>query len=164
MAVVRHRRRRPTDAPQSRSFRSDIEGWRDHAKHLFIWDYVTNFSFYLLPFPNYRIWQDNVKFFVDNQTIGLFEQGDYQTTTGDFVQLRAWVMAKLLWNPDACQKTLMEDFIAGYYAPDLVPLYMEYFDLLADAAEETGREIGIYYHDTRALDRSRHLQQSGRDS
>lgn len=141
--------RRPTDAPQNRSFRSDIEGWRDHAKHLFIWDYVTNFSFYLLPFPNYRIWQDNVKFFVDNQTIGLFEQGDYQTTTGDFVQLRAWVMAKLLWNPDACQKTLMEDFIAGYYAPDLVPLYMEYFDLLADAAEETGREIGIYYHDTK---------------
>ncbi|MBQ3389391.1 MAG: DUF4838 domain-containing protein [Thermoguttaceae bacterium] len=140
--------RRPTDAPQNRPFRDDIEEWNRHAEHLFIWDYVTDFAQYLIPLPNYRILQDNVKFFVDHCTIGLFEQGDYQTTTGDFVQLRAWLLAKLLWNPDACQKALIEDFIAGYYAPDLVPIYLEYFDLLCDAAEKTGDEIGIYLPDT----------------
>ena len=136
--------RRPAVEEQNLSFQADIEEWNKHAEHLFIWDYMTDFSAYLLPFPNYRIWADNIRFFTEHRTLGLFEQGDYQAATGDFVQLRAWVVAKLLWNPELSQRELMEEFIAGYYAPELVPLYMEYFDLLADAYEKTGMGLDIY--------------------
>ncbi len=141
-------RRRPADEPQNRSFRDDMIKWSEHAAHIFVWDYVTNFSQYLIPFPNYRVMQDNVRFFVRHHTLGLFEQGDYQTTTGDFVQMRAWILAKLLWNPDTPLSSLCEEFLSGYYAPELTPLYLEYFELLSDAAESTGEVIGIYRQNT----------------
>ena len=142
--------RRPAPEPENRSFRDDMEKWNEHADRIFIWDYVTNFSQYIIPFPNYRILSDNVRFFVNHNTIGLFEQGNYQGATGDFVQMRAWVMAKLLWNPGANQKALMEEFLSGYYAPELTPLYMRYFDLLCDASEKSGSELGIFQSDTSA--------------
>lgn len=136
--------RRPIVEDQNAKFRSDMEGWSRMADHLFVWDYMTDFALYLLPFPNYRVWADNIRFFIDHHTIGLFEQGDYQAATGDFVQLRAWVVAKLLWNPDLDQRELMKEFIQGYYAPELVPVYFAYFDLLADRFEKTGDHLGIF--------------------
>ena len=139
--------RRPAPEPENRSFREDMEKWNEHADRIFIWDYVTDFSQYIIPFPNYRILSDNVRFFVNHNTIGLFEQGNYQGEIGEFVQMRAWVLAKLLWNPGLNQKTLMEDFLSGYYAPELTPLYMRYFDLLCDASEKSGKELRIFERD-----------------
>ena len=128
---------------QNKSLAEDIRGWREKAPNLFIWDYVTDFANYLIPFPNYRVLKDNIKFFVDHNAIGMFEQGAYQVPTGDFVQLFSWVIAKLLWDPSQDQRALMEEFIAGYYAPELVPIYMEYFDTLSDACEKSGVHLGI---------------------
>ena len=136
------------DGKQNASFKADMEGWSKMAPNIFIWDYVTDFALYLLPFPNYRVWKDNINFFIDNNTIGLFEQGDYHLNTGDFVQLRGWVIAKLLWNPSLDQRALMEEFIAGYYAPELVPIYMNYFDTLSDACEKSGIHLGIFKRST----------------
>ncbi len=129
---------------KNKSFAEDIRGWCEKAPNLFIWDYVTNFTNYLLPFPNYRVLKDNINFFIDHNTIGMFEQGNYHLPTGDFVQLISWVIAKLLWDPSQDQRSLMEEFIAGYYAPELVPVYMEYFDTLSDACEKSGIHLGIF--------------------
>ena len=129
---------------RNESIRSDFEGWSRMADRLFVWDYCTNFSLYLLPFPNWRVLGDNIRFFAEHNAAGIFEQGDNGTPTGDFVQLRAWVIAKLLWNPDLDQRELMKEFIAGYYAPELVPIFLDYFDLLCDRFESTGEGLGIY--------------------
>lgn len=40
--------------PQNRTFVEDMNGWAAIAPHIYIWDYVVNFSHYLLPFPNFR--------------------------------------------------------------------------------------------------------------
>ena len=129
---------------QNQPFAEDLRGWYEKAPNIFIWDYVTNFTNYLLPFPNYRVIKDNINFFVDHNTIGMLEQGNYNLPTGDFVQMISWVIAKLLWDPSQDQRSLMEEFIAGYYAPQLVPVYMEYFDTLSDACEKSGVHLGIY--------------------
>lgn len=133
---------------QNASFKEDMQGWSRMAPNIFIWDYMTDFALYLLPFPNYRVWKDNINFFIDHNTIGLFEQGDYHLPTGDFVQLRGWTVAKLLWDPSLDQRALMEEFIAGYYAPELVPIYMAYFDTLSDACEKSGIHLGIFKRST----------------
>ncbi len=129
---------------QNKAFHDDMVGWSEKASNIFVWDYATDFKLYLLPFPNYRVVKDNIKFYVDHNVRGLFEQGDYHEPTGDFVQMRGWVVAKLLWNPEADQRALMEEFIAGYYAPQLVPVYMAYFDTLSDACEQSGIHLGIF--------------------
>ena len=134
----------PLASEQNKAFREDVEGWSKIADKLFVWDYVTDFALYLLPFPNYRVLDPNIDFYVDHNVVGLFEQGDYQAETGDFVQLRAWVIAKLLWNPSLDPKKLVDEFVAGYYAPELVPIYGRYFDVLSDAVEKSNVYLGIY--------------------
>ena len=40
----------PLDGEQNQEFAADMEGWSKLAKHLFIWDYTTNYNDYLLTF------------------------------------------------------------------------------------------------------------------
>ena len=54
----------PLDGPQNRKFAADMEGWSKLAKHLFVWDYTTNYNDYLGPHPNLRVLAPNVRYFV----------------------------------------------------------------------------------------------------
>lgn len=54
----------PLDGPQNQKFAADMEGWSKLAKHLFIWDYTTNYNDYLGPHPNLRVLVPNVRYFV----------------------------------------------------------------------------------------------------
>jgi hypothetical protein len=121
---------------QNETFRSDIEGWSKVANQLYIWDYVTNFNHYLVPHPNLRVLGPNIRFFVDHNTIGLFEQGDSQSGIGDFVRMRAWVLSHLMWDHEQDADALVDEFLAGYYGPAALEL-KAYLDTLCDAAEES---------------------------
>jgi hypothetical protein len=112
---------------QNRKFVEDIKGWSGMAKQLFIWDYTTNFRTYTGPFPNVLALRGNAQFFRNNQVVGLFEQGAYQGRHGDFAELKAWLLAKWLWNPDLPAEPLLKDFFQGYYGA-AAPLVRQYFD------------------------------------
>ena len=132
------------DGEQNHTLKEDMEGWSKIAKNLFVWDYVTNFTFYLLPHPNYYVLKPNINFFVDHHTIGLFEQGDNHSEAGDFTELRNWVISKLLWNPEQDFDALKDEFVAGYYGPDFVPIFDKYFKIMRREVEQSGRYLGIY--------------------
>ena len=117
------------EEPQNRAFRDDIVGWSKIAPQLFVWDYVTNFSNYLLPHPNYRSLAPNIRFFVNHNTIGMFEQGDCGSSIGDFVRLRAWLITHLMWNPDLDEKSLTKEFMQGYYGA-AAPHLLAYRDVI----------------------------------
>ncbi len=123
----------PLEAPQNDAFRKDIEAWCEVAPQLFVWDYVTNFSNYILPHPNLRVLAPNVRFFVDHKVVGLFEQGDYGSNVGDFVQMRAWLLARLMWNPEQDAQKLIREFVEGYYGP-AAPHLLQYLELREEAA------------------------------
>ncbi|MDO4574995.1 MAG: DUF4838 domain-containing protein [Planctomycetia bacterium] len=131
----------------NRSLKDDIEGWSQIAPQLFVWDYVTNFSHYLIPHPNMRVLPENIRFFVKNKTIGLFEQGDNFTTVGDFVDARAWVIAHLMWNPDADADALWKEFFDRFYGP-AGPALQEYLKILHDAAEKTDYNLRCFLQNT----------------
>ncbi|OQB38719.1 MAG: hypothetical protein BWY09_01259 [Candidatus Hydrogenedentes bacterium ADurb.Bin179] len=133
--------------PQNKPFRLDIDAWSAVAPHLYIWDYVTNFCQYLLPHPNLRVLAPNIRFFVDRNAIGLFEQGDAGCACGDFVALRAWVLAHLMWNPSRDPNALVSEFLQGYYGPAAEPL-QEYLDLVHTAIEKSGAKLPCYLPDT----------------
>jgi len=139
----------PLEGTQNEKFRRDIEGWNRVAPHLFIWDYVTNFANYILPHPNLRVLAPNIRFFVKNHVIGLFEQGDAGSTVGDFVRLRAWLLAHLMWDPRRDDRALVREFLDGYYGP-AAPHLAAYLDRLHDAAERSGVYLRCYMPDTSA--------------
>ncbi len=129
-------------------FITDMEEWKEKAPNLIIWDYITDFARYLTPFPNYNVWAKNIRYFIDHHAIGLFEEADNEHYIGDFLQLRAWVFAKLLWNPSLDQNKLIEEFVAGYYAPELVPIYTACFDKLTQAINKSIMPIGCFEKST----------------
>lgn len=128
---------------QNLRFVEDIRGWAAITDKLYVWDYVTNFGHYLGPHPNFGALAGNVRFFKANRVVGLFEQGAYQSPHAEFAELRAWVLAKLLWDPTREMGELYDDFFAGYYGPAAAPV-RAYFNSLQKigASKECVLRIG----------------------
>lgn len=111
------------------AFREDIRGWAKQTDELYVWDYTTDFSNYPMPFANVLSLQDNIRFFRDNGVKFLFEQGCYQGGHADFAELKAWLLAKWMWNPELPVEGLLDDFFNGYYGA-AAPIVRKYFDEL----------------------------------
>jgi len=137
------------DVEANRRFREDIEAWARISPQLYIWDYVTNFRGYLLPHPNLHVLAPNLRFFVDHHAIGIFEQGDSGCRVGDFVRLRAWYLAHLLWNPAADEEALLTEFLNGYYGA-AAPHLRAYLDLMSQAGLRATVPVGCYMPTTDA--------------
>ncbi|NPV45806.1 MAG: DUF4838 domain-containing protein [Armatimonadetes bacterium] len=133
--------------PQNAKFAEDMRQWSAISPQLYVWDYVTDFANYMIPHPNLRVLADNIRFFVDNKAIGLFEQGDAGCSCSDFPELRAWLFAHLMWDPSRDPEQLIAEFLQGYYGPAARPL-QEYIDLIHDAVEKSGTYLTCYMPDT----------------
>jgi len=138
----------PLTGEQNKSLYDDMTGWSQIADQLFVWDYVTNFSSYILPHPNLRVLAPNIRFFEEHGTIGLFEQGDIESAAGDFVRMRNWVISHLMWDPTLDEKQLTREFLNGYYGKKATPFLLDYFDVLLNKAESTGKHIGCFRENT----------------
>lgn len=138
------------EGEQNAIFRGHLEEWSTLADQLFIWDYVTNFSNYILPHPNLRVIAPNLRWFADNKVIGMFMQGDAHCSVGDFVEMRAWVQAQLMWRLDRDIEALIDEFLAGYYRPAARPL-RDYLNVVNDAQARSGGRLPIYYADASAF-------------
>jgi len=112
------------------SFKKDIEGWSKISNRLYIWDYVTDFSHYIMPFPNLYVLKPNIQFFVNHGVKGIFEEGNYSGGGGgEFAELRAYLLAKLLWDQNYNTDTAIDEFLEGYYGKASAPL-REYINIL----------------------------------
>ncbi len=120
---------RPLDKsryPQNISFCEDIQGWSAQTGQLYVWDYTTNFSHYPHAMPNVLALQGNIQFFRDNKVKELFEQGGCSGRHAHLAELKAWLIAKWMWNPELPAEKLFDDFFAGYYGA-AAPFVREYF-------------------------------------
>ena len=113
--------------PQNVSFLKDVEDWNRQTDCLYVWDYVTDFRCYPHPFPNVYVLQENVKFFRDHGVKMLFEQGACQGRHAGFAELKGWLLAKWMWNPDLPAEPLIADFFNGYYGK-AAPIVRAVFD------------------------------------
>ena len=115
-------------------FLSDLSAWSRLAPgRLYIWDYVPNFTACMVPHPNLASIAPNIRLFAKCGAVGVFEQGDSVCSTGELAPFRAWYIAHLLWNPDADEARLREDFARGYYGPLAAPHMLRYMSLLEKA-------------------------------
>lgn len=112
----------------NRSFLADLAGWSKIADKLFVWDYVADFHQYAAPWPNFQVLAPNIRTFRDNHVVGVLEEGTYNSLASDFQEMKAWVIDRLLWNPNLDTDSLVADFITGYYGK-AAPKVMEYYRL-----------------------------------
>lgn len=134
--------REPLDHPSNAAFADDIRGWSKICNRLYLWDYTTDFAHYVQPHPNWFVLGPNLRFFHTHHVRGMFEQGAYQSHGSEMSELRAWVLAQLLWNPFQDDRALIREFVEGYYGEAAAPFIHRYFDLMVEAS--TGFKLGCF--------------------
>jgi hypothetical protein len=133
------------DSPANRAFREDIRGWAQIAPRLWVWDYVTDFRNYLLPFPNQRVRRANIRFFIEHNVKGIFEQDTYDTPHSELAALGGYLTAKFLWNPNYDEEKALNEFLEGYYGAAAHPI-RQYLDLIHDHVEKNNIHVNIWAH------------------
>lgn len=126
----------------SASFRRDMEEWAKLTDNILVWDYVVQFKNLVSPFPNLHTLQPNIQYFVDNNVVALFEQGNREVG-GEFADLRAYLISKLLWEPNLDMDSLVTDFTDGFYGPAGVHV-KEYINTLTSNLVKSGRGLYIF--------------------
>jgi hypothetical protein len=131
------------DSKENRAFVADLKGWSKVSDRLWVWDYVTNFGHYLMPFPNQRVRDDNIRLYLANSVTGIFEQDTYDTPRSELAELGAYLTAKSLWNPVYGEERATAEFLDAYYGAAAGPI-RAYLDRLHDHAEAANVHVHIF--------------------
>ena len=130
-------------SPREASFRKDMVDWGCLTDNIFIWDYVVQFRNFWNPFPNLHVLQPNLQFFRNNGVRLMFEQATGQDNITSWMDIRCYMLAKLMWNPDVDMDSVMDDFFRGYYGP-AAPMVRRIIDTMTAALTASGRTLNIY--------------------
>ncbi len=115
----------------NRDFCNDMAVWKTKCDKVFIWHYNTNFSCYMLPFPNLRNIGRSVAYFAKNNGRGVFMQAAGNGFSTELSDLRNYVMARCLWKPGRDSRKEAMEFCRLHYAEAAGPI-MAYLDEFHD--------------------------------
>ena len=121
-------------AEKCKDFESDLKAWGAIGATIQIWDYTTQFTNFLAPFPNLETLQPNINLFVDNNANWIFEQHSHNPS--EFFELRSWLLSKFLWNPTLNYTNQLQEFAINYYG-SASPFIVKYLNNLHAAVKET---------------------------
>ncbi|MBO5931056.1 MAG: DUF4838 domain-containing protein [Clostridia bacterium] len=128
------------------AFCNDLVEWSKICENIYVWDYTTDFSYYLSFFPNLHVLRENMRFYAEHNVRGMFCQGNSQGPSGEFGELRAFLLAKLMMYPYMSEEeyyALMDEFLAAYYGGGWTYI-RQYIDTLSEFAL-TGAGHTIYH-------------------
>jgi hypothetical protein len=118
-----------TTCPHNRHPFDVLKSWGRITRQLYVWHYMTNFHQTLEPYPNLEELARDIATYRDHGVVGLFLQGSYSKGGGgELAELRGYLCARLLWNPDLDYRGILTAFTDGYYGPAAARL-REYVDL-----------------------------------
>jgi hypothetical protein len=129
---------RPLTDPKFKRWQDDLEGWMKICPNVYIYDYPGNVTYELLPHPNLRALASNIKNWSKMGVKGYFGDGvtpEHGRT--EMAELRAWLIAKLLWDPSQNPDSLIKTFTDGYYGPAGQSI-RAYLDVMHNAVEVSG--------------------------
>ncbi len=135
-----------SNCSKNKDFCKDIEAWSAICDNLYIWDYTYNAETYFTFFPNFDVLCDNVKFYREHNVKGVFLEGQQVSVSGEFAELRSYLLAKLLWDPDMTEEqyyAYMDEFLQYYYGPGWVKI-KEYMTVMTEHAMQRNSSVGIF--------------------
>ena len=121
----------PLDSAVNERFRKLVNGWEPLVEELNAWNYITNYTKPYLPHPNWRFLAPDIRYLVKHKVRYLMDQGSLYGSIADLADLRAWVVAKLMWDPSLDPQALIQEFAEGYYGP-AAPAVLHYIQVASD--------------------------------
>jgi len=120
------------------AFSKTIAAWSAICDSLYIWDYNTNYKTYSIPFPNFQTLSPNMKFFIENNTVGVFALGNYDGgSSAEFGEMRSYISAQLMWNADIDVEYTMTQFMKAFYGDAATPYLWEYLNAITRRTVDT---------------------------
>ncbi len=128
----------PLESPQNDALFQELLVWKTVAPQMLIWNYYTDFTKYYLPHPNFHNFSQDTRLFQECNAINLFQQGAHDACgpAADLADLRAYVLSRLNWDPQADQDALVEEFLTHFYGP-AKPYVRDYLDTITTLAQNT---------------------------
>lgn len=132
--------------PYNASFVRDIVGWSKICKRLWIWDYIINYAHSICPFPNLYVLKPNIQFFIEHGVKGIYEESCYYTKGSELQELRNYIIAQTLWDPNYDTDKAIDEFCAAYYGP-AGPYVRRYITLIhKETQRDPNLHVTIYTH------------------
>jgi len=125
------------NCPKNVEFCRDLTNWGRICDDIAIWNYNTNFSNYLLPCPNLRVIEPNIRYFVAHNVKGVFMQAAGNALGAELSDLRNYLISGLLWDPTRSGQQLVDEFLDLHYGPAAEPI-RRFINLVHDNAEAKG--------------------------
>jgi hypothetical protein len=127
----------------NKDFLKALAAWDAMTDSLYIWHYNTNFSNYPMPFPDFDEFPAEARLYRNSGVKGIFFQGCYTTPGGSDSELRAYVMAKQLWDVRVDTDALVTEWMNAVYGPAAKPM-RAWFDLLHEKARDPNVHFRIF--------------------
>lgn len=103
----------------NRAFMKDLDDWSKICDRIYIWDYCTDFSYFMTVFPDFNTLAHNIRVFYEHSVKGVYEEGNYTTAEKspdfEFAELRSYLISKCLENPYCDYEAAMREFCGAYY-------------------------------------------------
>jgi hypothetical protein len=117
--------------PRNRKLLLDnLTAWTRLGRRVYLYGYATNFAHYLYPLPDMERLAGDLPHFHRLGVTGVYYEGSHQGEGGHGAELRAWIMAKLMWNPGEDVSRLVNEYLAGVYGAAAAAPLRRVFDLL----------------------------------
>ena len=132
-------------AGQEAAFCRAMDDWHDHTSRLYIWDYSVNFRNYAQPFFHFHVMAENIREFARCNVRGVLEQGNFAYGGGCAAdELKSYLIARLLFDPDADVDTEIRRFAHAVYGVAAGDIYLEYLDKMEKACMSAPLTIYLY--------------------
>ena len=131
---------------RTHEFLPDLLAWGEICDRIHVWDYTTNFAYYIAPFSNFGSIRANMQLYYEHGVRGMFPQGNGQSISGEFGELRSYLLAKLMWDPLMCEEEYyrhMDEFLEAYYGEGWEGI-RKFIDLTTELAGNENSCINIY--------------------
>ncbi len=94
--------------------REELLDWNKVTNNIRYWDYNCQFRNFSSPFPNFENMFTDTKYLSENGVNRIFRQSAF-VESGDMWQLRCYLLAKSIWNPQLNWKQVTAEFCDHFY-------------------------------------------------
>jgi hypothetical protein len=132
------------NSPENTAFKTALQGWRQLGARIHILDYLMNRKRPELPFPVTDILQSNVLFWAAQSVEGVHYAASAANSPdrADLPELKTYLAATLLYNPDIIAEECIEEFLNKYYGaagPDI----RQYLDRVQADRDLHGKALSL---------------------
>ncbi|MBQ7642425.1 MAG: DUF4838 domain-containing protein [Clostridia bacterium] len=145
---------------------SFLNKWMDISDKMFVWTYNCDFANYIAPIGNFRALYYNTIYYLRRNFIGIFQQERYAYYPCEFSELRTYLTAKMLQNPDMTHeeyRAYIKKFMLGVFGKggEYIAEYIDLLDAKYAGVDTTGKlsddERLKFFADKKFIDRGYEL-------